>query len=138
MTTDTTTKETTGAAFNGAGDSETTMRTHTIDATGKRLGKVATEAATVLMGKDQTDFAKHTVTPVTVTIENASKLDIPEHKKKEIYQSYSGYPSGRKVETLERLGTRLGYSEVVRRTVKGMLPKNKLQAVMMKNLIVTE
>lgn len=117
---------------------ETTNRTHTIDATGKRLGKVATEAAVVLMGKDKPDFAKNTVAPVTVTILNASKLDIPEHKKVEIYQSYSGYPSGRKVETLEHLGKRLGYSEVVRRTVNGMLPKNKLQAVMMKNLIVTE
>ncbi|MAZ29985.1 50S ribosomal protein L13 [bacterium] len=117
---------------------ETTMRTHTIDAAGKRLGKVATEAATVLMGKDQVDFAKHTVADVQVIIENASKLDIPEKKKGEIYQSYSGYPGGRSTETLEHLGERLGYSEVVRRTVKGMLPKNKLQAVLMKNLIVTE
>lgn len=111
---------------------------YTIDAAGKRLGKVATEAATVLMGKDRTDFAKHTVAPVTVKIENASKLDVPEKKKGEIYQSYSGYPGGRKTETLEHLGKRLGYSEVVRRTVKGMLPKNKLQAVLMKQLIVTE
>lgn len=117
---------------------ETTTRTHTIDAAGKRLGKVATEAATVLMGKDRADFAKHTVADVTVTIENASKLDIPENKKTEIYQSYSGHPGGRKTETLEHLGGRLGYAEVVRRTVKGMLPKNKLQAVLMKNLIVTE
>jgi len=111
---------------------------HTIDAAGKRLGKVATEAATVLMGKNTVDFAKNVVTPVTVKIENASKLDVPEKKKAEIYQSYSGYPGGRRVETLEHLGGRLGYSEVVRRTVKGMLPKNKLQAVMMKNLQVTE
>jgi large subunit ribosomal protein L13 len=117
---------------------ETTIRTHTIDAAGKRLGKVATEAATVLMGKDQVDFAKHTVTDVKVTIENASKLDVTEKKKGEIYQSYSGYPGGRKTETLEHLGTRLGYAEVVRRTVKGMLPKNKLQAILMKNLEVTE
>jgi len=116
----------------------TDNRTYTIDATGKRLGAVATEAARLLMGKDQPDFAKHTVAPVTVTIEHASKLDIPEKKKREIYQSYSGYPGGRKVETLEHLGERLGYSEVVRRTVRGMLPKNKLQAVIMKNLIVTE
>jgi large subunit ribosomal protein L13 len=116
----------------------TATRTHTIDATGRRLGTVATEAATVLMGKDQPDFAKHTVAPVTVTIENASKLDIPEKKQGEIYQSYSGYPGGRKTETLIHLATRLGYAEVVRRTVKGMLPKNKLQARMMQNLTITE
>jgi len=111
---------------------------YTIDATAKRLGKVATEAATVLLGKDKADFAKHTVADVVVKIENASKMDIPEKKKTEIYQSYSGYPGGRKTETLEHLGKRLGYAEVVRRTVKGMLPKNKLQALMMKNLIITE
>lgn len=117
---------------------ETQNTVHTIDAAGKRLGKVATEAATVLMGKDRTDFAKHTVAPVNVKIENAAQLDVPEKKKGEIYQSYSGYPGGRRTETLEHLGERLGYSEVVRRTVKGMLPKNKLQAVLMKNLEVTE
>jgi large subunit ribosomal protein L13 len=116
----------------------TELTTHTIDATGKRLGSIATEAATVLMGKNQPDFAKHVLTPVQVKIENASKMDIPEKKKGEIYQSYSGYPGGRRTETLEHLGQRLGYSEVVRRTIKGMLPKNKLQARMMKHLIVTE
>ena len=117
---------------------ETSTATYTIDATGKRLGKIATEAARVLMGKNNPDFAKHVVADVKVAIENSSQMDIPEKKKGEIYQSYSGYPGGRTTETLEHLGERLGYSEVVRRTVKGMLPKNKLQSVMMKNLIVTE
>lgn len=117
---------------------QTNTTIHTIDAAGKRLGKVATEAATVLMGKNSPEFTKNNVAAVTVQILNASKLDVPEKKREEIYQSYSGYPGGRRVETLEHLGGRLGYSEVVRRTVKGMLPKNKLQALMMKNLEVTE
>lgn len=117
---------------------ETNTREYTIDATGKRLGKVATEAATYLQGKDMPDFANNVLAPVTVTIENAGKLDIPENKKGEVYQTYSGYPGGQKDETLEHLGERLGYAEVVRRTVKGMLPKNKLQSQMMKNLLVTE
>ena len=117
---------------------ETQKREYTIDAKGRRLGKVATEAATFLMGKDQPDFAKHILAPVTVTITNASKMDIPENRKDDIYQSYSGYPGGRSEETLEHLGERLGYAEVIRRTVNGMLPKNKLQSQMMKNLIVTE
>lgn len=117
---------------------ENNTRVHSIDATGKRLGKVATEAASVLMGKDQPTFAKHLVEDVRVEITNASKLDLPEKKKDEIYQSYSGYPGGRRTETLEHLGERLGYSEVVRRTVNGMLPKNKLQKRLMKQLTVTE
>lgn len=115
-----------------------TKTIHTIDAAGKRLGKVATEAATVLQGKNTADFARHTIAEAEVSITNASKLDIPEKKRKEIYQSYSGYPGGRKTETLEHLGKRMGYAEVVRRTVKGMLPKNKLQAKLMHKLEVTE
>ena len=117
---------------------ENTTRVHAIDAAGKRLGKVATEAASVLMGKDQATFAKHVIEDVRVEIINVSKMDIPEKKKGEIYQSYSGYPGGRKEETLEHLGERLGYAEVVRRTVNGMLPKNKHQKRLMKQLIVTE
>jgi len=116
----------------------TTQRTHTIDAAGKRLGVVATEAAKVLLGKDQADFARHLTAEVTVTITNASKLDITEKKKTEIYQTFSGYPGGRRVETLDHLGKRRGYAEVLRRTIGGMLPNNKLKKPMLKNLVITE
>lgn len=114
------------------------VKEYTVDAKGKRLGKVATEAASILIGKDRPDFAKNAVAPVLVKVVNASLMDIPEGRKDEVYKSYSGYPSGQKEETLEHLGKRLGYSEVVRRTVNGMLPKNKLQKVLMKNLVVSE
>jgi len=59
---------------------------------------------------------------VQVTISNASKLDIPDKKQSEIYQSYSGYPGGRKTETLSHLADRRGIAEVLKRTVAGMLP----------------
>lgn len=111
---------------------------YTIDASGKRLGKIATEAASYLIGKNSPEVARNIVTPVTVTIINASKMDLSDKKSKEIYQSYSGYPGGRKTETMEHLGVRRGYGEAVKRTIKGMLPKNKLQTIMMKNLNVTE
>ncbi len=117
---------------------ENTTRIHTIDANGKRLGIIATEAARILMGKDQVTFAKHIIEDVQVKIENAAMMDIPEKKKGEIYQSYSGYPGGRRTETLEHLGKRLGYAEVVRRTVEGMLPNNKHKKRLMKQLIVSE
>ena len=114
------------------------LREYTIDAKGKRLGIIATEAASLLQGKNSPDFAKNMVAEVTVKITNASLMDVPEKKNENSYQTYSGYPGGRKVETLEHLGKRLGYSEVVRRTVNGMLPKNKLQKLLMKNLVVSE
>ncbi|MEZ4104577.1 MAG: uL13 family ribosomal protein [Candidatus Paceibacterota bacterium] len=119
-------------------ETKTNTKVHTIDATGKRLGILATEVAKILNGKDQTDFARHTVADVKVEIINASKLDIPEGKKAEIYQSYSGWPGGRKTETLEHLGERRGYAEVIRRTIAGMLPSNKLKKPLLKNLVISE
>ncbi len=116
----------------------TNVREYNIDATGKRLGVVATEAAKVLLGKDQADYARHLTAPVTVTITNASKLDITEKKKTEVYQTYSGYPGGLRNETLDHLGNRRGYAEVLRRTIGGMLPNNKLKKPMLKNLVITE
>lgn len=111
---------------------------YTIDAANRRIGKVATEAAALLLGKNSTAFAKNTAAPVTVKIINASKLDITEKRAQEEFQRYSGYPGGRKVETLGHLGKRLGYAEVMRRVVYGMLPKNKLNDVRMHNLQISE
>ena len=115
-----------------------TTNTHTIDATGKRLGKVATEVATILMGKNEPQFAKHIITDVSVTVENASKMDVPEKKRGEIYQSFSGFPGGRKTETLEHLAKRLGFAEVMRRSIAGMLPNNKHKKRLLTKLIITE
>jgi len=115
-----------------------TGQAHTIDAAGKRLGRVATEAATVLMGKDKVNFAKHIMSDVVVTITNAGQLDIPEKKKSEIYQTYSGYPGGRKEETLEHLRVRRGVAEVLQRTVGGMLPNNKHKKRLLKQLIISK
>lgn len=111
---------------------------YTIDATGKRLGRVATEAASVLLGKNSPTFAKNVPALVTVKIANVSKLDISARRGKDEFQTYSGFPGGRKVETLTHLADRRGYSEVVRRVVSGMIPKNKLHTPRMKNLVVTE
>lgn len=111
---------------------------YTIDAAGKRLGRVATEVASLLLGKNTTHFTKNLVEDVTVKVTNASKLNVSEKRGTEEFQSYSGYPGGRRVETLTHLAKRLGYGEVVRRVVGGMLPKNKLHTKRMHNLEVTE
>ena len=111
----------------------------TIDAKNRRLGRVATEAAHILMGKNRTDFARHKIPVQTVEIINASAADITEKKKSEkIYQRYSGYPGGQKKETLARMIEKKGYSEAFRKAVRGMLPPNKLRARMLKQLIVKE
>lgn len=111
---------------------------YVIDAAGKRLGRVATEAASVLIGKNSPTLAKNRVQSVKVTILNASKLDITEKRGRDTFQRYSGYPGGRHVETLAHLAKRRGMGEVVRRVVSGMLPKNKLRDLRLKNLEVTE
>lgn len=115
-----------------------TTKTFTIDATGKRLGKVATEAATILMGKTDPSFAKHIIADVKVVISNASKLDVTEKRSGDIYQSYSGYPGGRNTETLGHLAGRRGYNEVLRRTIGGMLPNNKHKKPLLLKLTITE
>ncbi len=110
-----------------------------IDAEGKRLGHLATEVASILIGKNRTDFVKYKAPDVAITIVNASKMDITERKaSQETYETYSGHPGGRKVETLGRLAARRGYAEIIRRTVKGMLPKNRLTPERMKKLTITE
>jgi len=116
-----------------------TKKEYTIDATNKRLGRVATEAATILLGKDSADFTRNNVANVTVKIENASKMDIPEAKKDTTtYQNYSGYHGGRHVESLGHLSARRGFAEALKRTISGMLPKNKLRKPTLSNLEITE
>ncbi len=112
---------------------------YTIDAAGKRLGRLATEVASILIGKNKTDLVRYKIPEVSVKIINAGKLDIPEKKaKQENYQTYSGYPSGRRVEMLGNLAKRRGIGEVIRRTVRGMLPRNKLQKLRLENLSISE
>lgn len=110
----------------------------TIDATGKKLGRVTSEAASILRGKRDTGFAPNKISDVKVTITNASKLDLSEKRLNEELQTYSGYPGGQKLETRGHLKDRRGIKEVIMRTVRGMLPRNKLRTEMLKNLIIKD
>lgn len=113
--------------------------THTIDAAAKKIGRVSTEAAKILMGKQSTAYAPNTVADVEVRIINASKADVSEKKKDtKVYRRYTGYPGGLIDTTLKRMIEKKGYSEAFRVAIKGMLPKNKLQDKMLKNLVITE
>jgi large subunit ribosomal protein L13 len=112
-------------------------RKYTIDAGGKRLGRVASEAAVLLMGKDMPDFQKHEVAPVEVEIVNVAKINIdPRKQESKVYSRYSGYPGGLKQETMRKMIERKGHEEVVRKAVYGMLPSNRLRKQLMKKLII--
>lgn len=116
------------------------MTKHVIDASNKKLGRVASEAARILIGKNTPEFARNIVPEVKVEIINASKADVSSKKKdQKFYLTYSGYPGGQKKETLGKLIERKGgYSEAFKRAVKGMLPDNKLKTKMLLNLTVSE
>jgi large subunit ribosomal protein L13 len=111
--------------------------TYTIDATDRTLGRVASEAAHALLGKRSTLFAKNIAVPTTVIIENASKLHLPARRTKgKVYTHYTGYPGGLREMTMEQMIAKKGIADVVKKTVDGMIPRNKLRAPRMKNLIV--
>lgn len=111
----------------------------TIDASGKRLGRVATEVATLLMGKHRSDVTRHMVTPVEVHVTNVRKLLLTEEKREgKKYVRYTGYPGGLRTLTMQKMIERKGYGEVFKKAVYGMLPHNRLRSVRMKNLIVSE
>ena len=112
---------------------------YTIDATDRTLGRVASEAAHALLGKRSAHFAKNTAMPVTVTINNAGKLHLPARRTAgKIYQHYTGYPGGQRSMSMAEMIAKKGVADVVRKTVDGMIPRNKLRALRMKNLIVNE
>ena len=114
------------------------MNTHTIDATNKKIGRVSSEVAKLLMGKNSTSYVRNVEPDVKVTVINAGKASITTKKKRTtLYRSYSGHP-GVIEKTMERIIEKKGVSEVIRLAVRGMLPSNKLRAKMLKNLIVTE
>ncbi len=110
---------------------------YTLDATNKKLGRLATEIATILRGKNNPDFMPNKLSGNVVEVINASKLDLTD-KLDDTYKTFSGYPGGLRHETRGNLLKRRGVSEVLMRTVRGMLARTKLREEMLKNLKVTE
>ncbi len=114
-------------------------KTHTIDATDKVLGRVASEVAKILMGKNETDYVANKVADVTVTIINVSKTKSSEKRQKETtHTHYTGYPGGLRVETNAKIINKKGWKELYLLAIKGMLPNNKLRPLIMKRLIIKE
>jgi large subunit ribosomal protein L13 len=111
----------------------------TIDATNKKIGRIAQEAAMILMGKDSPMYESNKVTTEGVHIINASKADISEKKKGEKeYKWFTGYPSGLKTRSMDQMIEKRGVEEIYRKAIMGMLPKNRLRAEMIKKLKISE
>jgi len=108
---------------------------YSIDAAGKTLGRVASEAAKALMGKMSAEYTPNKLSDVKVNITNASKLHMREKKRvQKTYVTYSGYPGGLKKEQFGALAARRGYGEPLRRAIYRMLPRNTFRTSRMKNL----
>jgi len=109
---------------------------YVVDADGLTLGRMATEVARVLRGKHKTMFTPHLDTGDHVIIINADKVVLTSNKAetKRVYR-HSGYPGGIKSATYAELLDKKP-EEAVRRTVRGMLPKNRLGRQMLRKLKV--
>jgi len=115
------------------------MKEYTIDAKGRSLGRVASEAAAILRGKNDANFQSNVAPVLKLTVSNVSQIKLTGQKaKQKEYKTYSGYPGSLRFTKLEELVAKKGKAEVFRRAVFGMLPKTKLQTKMVKNLIVKE
>ena len=99
-----------------------------VDAEGKTLGRLATQVAERLRGKGKPQYTPHVDTGDFVVVVNAQKIAVTGKKLSDkLYRRHSGYPGGLRTETLGHLLERRP-TEVLRKAVKGMLPKNRLAA----------
>ena len=109
---------------------------YVVDAEGRTLGRLATEIADTLRGKGKPQYTPHVDTGDFVIVVNAEKIHVTGNKlDQKMVRSHSGYPGGLKERSLrEQLERRP--TEVIRKAVKGMLPKNKLAAAQIRKLKV--
>ncbi len=105
----------------------------TIDATGKALGRLASEIAVKLRGKDQANFVYHQDKGSKVIVENVEKATLSGKKmEQKEYVRYSEYPGGLKKTKAKDMSP----AKRLEKAVYGMLPKNKLRNEMMKRLTI--
>jgi large subunit ribosomal protein L13 len=115
---------------------EVERRWYLVDADGKTLGRLATRIADTLRGKDKPQYTPHVDTGDFVVVVNAEKIAVTGNKLDDKrYYRHSGYPGGIRSRTLrEELERRP--AEVIRKAVKGMLPRNKLARAQLTKLKV--
>jgi len=114
--------------------SEVQRKWHLIDAEGKTLGRLSTEIAKLLRGKHKVTFTPHVDGGDYVVVINADKIEVTGKKRdNKVYRHHTGYIGGLKEINFKKLQEKKP-EEIIRLSVSGMLPKNKLRAPMMKRL----
>ena len=109
---------------------------HHIDADGKILGRIATEIATILMGKHRPDYTPHILVGEGVIVTNADKIKLTGNKANtRVYTFYTGHPGGLREKLLGEY-MEAAPDEVVRLAVRRMLPKNRIARRMIARLKV--
>jgi len=109
---------------------------YVVNAEGKVLGRLSTELAKILKGKNKPTYTPHMDTGDFVVVVNAGKVTLTGKKLKDkIYYHHTGYPGGIKETSAEKLLAKKP-TEMIRMAVKGMLPKNSLGRQMLRKLKV--
>ncbi|MEB3230242.1 MAG: 50S ribosomal protein L13 [Leptolyngbyaceae bacterium] len=102
------------------------QRWYVIDAENQRLGRLATQAAMILRGKNKAIYSPHMDTGDFVIVVNADKVNVTGRKRSQkLYRRHSGRPGGMKMETFDQLQRRIP-ERIIEKAIKGMLPKNAL------------
>lgn len=111
--------------------------THTLDAAELILGRLASRAATLLMGKHKPSFVPNADVGDIVHVEHAAKVRLSGRKSEQkVYKHYTGYQGGLKTVPFGRLQAQKP-EEIVRKAILNMLPHNRLRAARMKRLKIT-
>ncbi len=109
---------------------------HVIDAKGQVVGRLASRISRILMGKNKTDYTPHVETGDGVIVINAAEVIVTGTKNKtKIYKNFSGYPSGQRERTFERV-MQTDPTHPLKHAVKGMLPKSRLGKRMITHFLV--
>jgi large subunit ribosomal protein L13 len=113
---------------------EIERRWYVVDAEGQILGRLATQIAETLRGKGKPAYTPHVDTGDFVVVVNAEKIQVTGNKLEEkLYHRHSGYPGGLRSRTLREQLERQP-TEVIRKAVKGMLPRNRLGRAQIRKL----
>lgn len=119
-----------------ANDATVVRKWYIVDAEGQTLGRISTRIAAILRGKNKPYFTPHTDCGDYVIIINAEKVKLTGNKMLDkVIQHYTGHPGGRKVTNPKNL-LATQPEKLLERSIKGMLPKNKLGSAMYRKLFV--